>query len=197
MLNENFVIVGAFISFFGALSYLKDTLKGKAKPNKVSWFVWTLAPFIAFWATVQQGVGIQSLLTFMVGFNPLLIFLASFVNKKAYWKVTKLDLTCGTLAIAGLILWQITNIANLAIFFSIFADGIAAIPTIIKSYNEPETENPNVFLGSGIAALITLFTIKMWDFEQYAFPAYIFGICALLFVLIKFRIGKKLAKNLV
>src|SRR5918992_4551489 len=30
----------------GALSYLIDTLKGKVQPNKVSWFVWALAPLI-------------------------------------------------------------------------------------------------------------------------------------------------------
>lgn len=53
MLNENFVYVGVVLSFLGGLSYLIDTLKGKAKPNKVSWFVWALAPLIAFWATVQ------------------------------------------------------------------------------------------------------------------------------------------------
>lgn len=195
MLNENFVYVGVVLSFLGALSYLVDTLKGKAKPNKVSWFVWALAPLIAFGATVQQGVGVRSLLTFMVGFNPLLIFLASFVNKKAYWKITTLNLACGALAIAGLVLWLITDIPNLAIFFGILADGIAAIPTVIKSYKDPETENPNVFLGSGIAALITLLTIKVWNFEQFAFPVYILGICALLYVFIKFKVGKKLAKT--
>src|SRR5918992_5507873 len=191
MLNENFVYIGAALSFLGALSYLIDTLKGNVKPNKVTWFVWALAPLIAFWATVQQDVGVQSLLTFIVGFNPLLIFLASFVNKKAYWKITKLDLTCGALAIVGLVLWKITDIPDLAIFFGILADAIAAIPTAIKSFQEPETENPNLFLGSGIAALITLLTIKAWNFEQFAFPAYIFVGGAILFVLVQFRLGKK------
>lgn len=109
MIPEYFVYIGAVISFVGGLSYLKETLKGNTKPNKVSWFVWILAPFIALFATIRQGVGIQSLLTFMVGFNPLLIFLGSFVNKNAYWKVSKTDLACGALAILGLVLWQITN----------------------------------------------------------------------------------------
>jgi hypothetical protein len=114
MLNENFVYIGVALSFLGALSYLIDTLKGKVQPNKVSWFIWALAPLIAFWATVQQGVGVQSLLTFIVGFNPLLVFLASFVNKNVYWRITKLDLTCGVLAIGGLVLWKMTDIPDLA-----------------------------------------------------------------------------------
>ncbi len=191
MLPEYFVIIGALISSLGTLSYIIDTVKGKTKPNKVSWFVWALAPLIAFWATIDQGVGIQSLLTFTVGFSPLLVFLASFINKKAYWKITRLDLICGFLSIVGLIAWQITDIGNLAIFFGILADAIAAIPTIIKSYKEPETENPNVFLGSAIASLLTLLTIKTWSFEYYAFPLYILLICILFYILIKFKVGKQ------
>jgi hypothetical protein len=190
VINENFIYLGVLVSFLGCLSYLRDTLKGNIQPNKVSWFVWALAPLIAFFATIQQGVGIQSLLTFMVGFNPLLIFLASFVNKKAYWKLTKLDFLCGILAILGLILWQITAIGNIAILFGILADLLAGVPTIIKSYKSPETENPYVFLGGIILSLITLLTITTWTFEYYAFPFYIFVTCILIFSLIKFKVGK-------
>lgn len=92
MLHPNFVIVGAFIFFLGSIGYFVETLQGKVKPNKVTWFIWTLAPLIAFFAEIQQGVGIQSLLTFMVGFVPLIIFIASFVTKKAYWKIGRLDI---------------------------------------------------------------------------------------------------------
>lgn len=193
MLDEKFVILAVLINFLGGLSYLVATLKGKTKPNKVTWFIWAVAPLIAFWSEIDQGVGIQSLMTFMVGFNPLLIFLASFVNKKAYWKVSRLDWICGSLALSGLVAWKITDVGNVAILFSIFADTVAAVPTLVKSYREPETENSLIFLGGGISAGITLLTIDHWNFEHYAFPAYILVICVLLYVLIKFKIGKKFA----
>jgi hypothetical protein len=70
----------------------------------------------------------------------------------------------------------------------------ATLPEVGLTNYEPETENPNLYLGSSIAALITLLTIKTWHFEQFAFPAYIFGGGAILFVLIKFELGKKRAK---
>lgn len=194
MIPEELILIGVVISFIGVLSYLIDTLKGKTQPNKVTWFVWALAPLIAFWAELNQSVGIHSLLTFIAGFNPLLIFLASFFNKKSQWKIGKLDIICFLLSILGLVLWQVTQIGNAAILFSIFAGGIAGIPTVIKSFRFPETESYNVFLGGGIAALITLLAIDIWNFEYYAFPLYIFLICLLLFVLIKFKIGKRLSK---
>lgn len=191
MINENFVILGAFINLLGGISYIKDTLQGKAKPNRVSWGLWFVVAMIAFSAEISQGVGIQALTTFMVGFAPLLIFLASFVNKKAYWKITKFDLLCGALSIIGIILWQITKMGNLAILFAIFADFMAGLPTIIKSYSFPETENWIEYMSSTISVTIAIFTFKSWTFAYYAFPLYIFfyDLIVLIF-LAKPKLGK-------
>lgn len=173
MIDEKFIFLAVTLNFLGTLSYLIDTLKGNVKPNKVSWFLWSLAPFIAFVAEINQGVGLVSLLTFIIGFGTLLIFLGSFINKKAEWKITSFDLICGALSVTGLILWGITRVGNLAILFAILADGLAAVPTVVKSYKFPETENYKVFLTGGLSALITLLTIKQWNFANYAFPIYI------------------------
>jgi hypothetical protein len=96
------------------------------------------------------------------------------------------------LSLVGLIIWQIVQIGNIAIIFSIMADGLAAIPTVIKSYKDPDSENWLVYLMSAISAGLTLLTIKIWNFQHFAFPIYILLICALIFILVKFRIGKKL-----
>ena len=191
MIDERFVLIAVAINIFGGLTYLIDTIIGKVRPNKVTWFLWALAPLIAFIAQLKQGVGWSSLMTMTAGIGPLLIFSASFLNKKADWKITKFDLSCGALSLIGLTLWGITRVGNLAILFSIIADGLAAVPIIAKSYKAPETENYKTFLFAMISAAITLFTLKEWDFAHYAFPAYIFFICTILFLLIKFKLGKR------
>jgi len=173
MINQNFVIVGVLLQFFGGLSYLVDTLNGKIKPNKVSWFLWSLAPLTAFVGEIKQGVGIQSLATFIIGFVPLLIFIASFVNRKAEWKINRLDIICGILSIAGLILWYITRVGNIAILFGIIADALAYIPTLTKAYYYPETENPNVYIFGVANAGIALLTIQNWNFANFGFLLYI------------------------
>jgi hypothetical protein len=187
MLHPNFVILGILIHFIGSFSYLVSTIKGETNPNRVSWFLWALAPLIAFAAEIKEGVGIQSWMTFAVGFSPLTIFLASFINKKSFWKLKPFDLICGALAIIGLLFWNITKNGNLAIFFGILADGMAAIPTIIKSYHFPKTENYHVYLGAAVSAAITMLTIDNWNFANLGFPLYIFILCAGLVFLIKFR----------
>lgn len=190
MLNENFVILGVAINFLGGLSYLFLTIKGKVKPNRVTWFLWALAPLIAFSAEIGKGVGIQSLMTFIVGFNPLLIFFGSFVNKKAEWKLGTLDYVIGGLSLLGIFLWYLTKDGNYAISFAIVADGLAAVPTLIKSYSFPETENYLAYLTAFIAAGITLLTIDIWSFAHYGFPVYILLTTFVFVLLIKFRLGK-------
>ncbi len=190
MINQNFVILGVVIQLLGGLSYLLDTIKGKAKPNRASFLLWSIAPLIAFAAEIKQGVGIQSLMAFSVGFVPLLILITSFLNKKAAWKLSNFDYACGFLSIIGLILWYLTKVGNVAIFFSILSDGLASLPTVIKSYKFPETENGGAYLATTISAILTTLTITNWNFAHYAFPFYMIAANLMIWVLIKFNIGK-------
>lgn len=135
-------------------------------------------------------------MTFIVGFNPLLIFIASFVNKKAEWKLGSFDFICGALSLIGLLLWYVTKVGDIAILFGIVADGLAALPTIVKSYYYPKTENSWAYLGAAISALLTLLTIDIWNFAHYGFPAYILIVALGIFILVQFKMGKRLSKLL-
>lgn len=192
MLSSNFVIVGSIIGAVGSIAYLIETVKGKIKPNRVSFLLWSIAPCIAFAAQIKQGVGIESLMTFMTGFLPLLTFGASFVNKKSEWKITRFDLLCGALSILGLILWLITKVGNIAITFSILADGLAAVPTLVKSYKYPDTEKAWPWLAAPIGIILTLLTLKELTFANSSFIIYILVLNCLIFALVQFRIGEKL-----
>lgn len=191
VLHENWNIVGMIIGSIGGIAYLIDTLKGRAKPNRVSWFLWGLAPLVAFFAEISEGVKLVSLLTLTVGVYPALVFVASFTNKKSLWKITPFDYLCGSFSVLGIILWVLTRQGTVAIIFSILADGMAAIPTLVKSYKHPESETYLVYLLGIIQAVITLLTVTTWDLSNFGFPLYILLIDTLIFSLIWFRVGKK------
>ncbi len=191
MLNQNFVIIGTLIGAVGAIAYLIDVIKGKIRPNRVSFLLWSIAPFIAFAAQIKQGVGLESLMTFSTGFLPIVTFGASFVNKKAEWKVTRFDLICGFLSMVGLILWLITKVGNIAIFFSIVADGLAAVPTIVKSYKYPETELAWPWLATVFGVVLTLLTLKELTFANSGFIVYILLVNTLIFGLVLFKVGER------
>ena len=48
MIDERFVFLGALLSLIGNFKYILETVNGRVKPNRVSFFLWSLAPLIAF-----------------------------------------------------------------------------------------------------------------------------------------------------
>ena len=190
MLPEQFVFVGIAINAIGLSSYFLDTVRGKIKPNKVSFALWSIAPILAFFAMLDEGVGVQALMTLSVGIFPIFIFLGSFVNKKAYWKITKFDLSIGALSLIGLLLWQITKVGSIAIFFGILADGLAYIPTLTKAWKFPETESAWPWLAVSVNGLFTLMTLTTFNFANSAFPFYFLIINFIVFAVVLFKLGK-------
>lgn len=195
MIHPNFVYLGVLIQFIGGMSYLIDTVKGKIQPNRVSWALFVLAPALAFFAQLQQGVGPEVWATFIVWFVPFLILIATFVNKKAVWKLKKLDVVCGLLSLLGLALWAITKVGNIAIVFAILADALACVPTLVKSWYEPESESDSVFLYGTVNALLGLLVITNWHFENYAFMSYMFLANSALAITIRFKIRRFFTKS--
>ncbi len=183
MLPEYCAIVGAIIGSVGGLYYLYDTIVGKAQPNRITWLLWGIFPMVIFVAQRVQGVASISWTSFVAGFMPLLIVAASFFNKKAYWKSDPRDYYLMAAAVIGIILWAITDNPNLALLFSLLADILAAIPTLIKSYRHPQSES---WIGYGISAIgfgISLLSVQVFNFENVTFAAYIFILNAALAVL--------------
>ncbi|MGZ4178912.1 MAG: hypothetical protein ACXVUX_22095, partial [Solirubrobacteraceae bacterium] len=137
--------------------------------------MWMVAPLIGFAAQVSEHVGLQSLLTLAIGLGPLLVVVASFLDAKAYARVTGFDVLCGALSVVALVAWAVTGTGNLAILFTILADVFVAIPTLRKAYADPESEHAVAFLGGVVGAAITLLTIKpdQWGFASAGVSFYV------------------------
>jgi hypothetical protein len=192
---EYLVFVAAFATLVATYVYISSMFKGVAKPNRVSWLMWTIAPLIAAAAAVSNGVGWAALPVFMSGFSPFLIFTASFVTKKAYWKLASFDYVCGALSGLALVLWYVTRDPNVAISFAIGSDGLASIPTLTKAWNHPETESAWPFIVGVFNALTSFGAATMWTFSEYAFPLYLIAInIMLVFSVYNKKIGSFLAK---
>lgn len=186
MLDPKFAILAGVIAVASAAGYAWDTLRGRNRPNRVTWAMWTVVPMIAFAAQLGQGVGLQSVFTFAGGFGPLIVLIASLVNAKAYWRLTSFDLICGLMSVAALVLWAITGKGLLALVLSVVADFFAAVPTIRKSYRVPESETGYPFLFGVVAALITLLTIQEWTLANSAFGIYVLFVDGLIAGLVLF-----------
>jgi len=183
MIPEYFAVIGAIVASLGGLYYLYDTITGKAKPNRVTWLLWGSFPMIVFVAQRAQGVDALAWASFVAGLTAFLILGASFMNKKAYWKTETRDYYLMAAAIAGIILWLVSDSPNLAILFALLADLFAGLPTIIKAYKHPETESWIAYVISTLGFGTGVLAIHDFTFENYAFIGYLFLMNGLLAVL--------------
>lgn len=172
MLPEKIIFVGVLINLLLSLWYVKNIVYGNTKPNLVSWFVWMLAPFIGTFLALKAGAGFSVTGIFMAGFGPLIVIIVSLFKKNAFWKIETFDLICGFFSLMALMLYLFTYNLSISILFAILSDGLAAIPTIIKSWKFPETENSSTYFGGIVNNTLSLLIIKNWIFSIYSFNIY-------------------------
>ena len=168
------VLLSALISISGASFYIRDTLKGRVKPNKVSWSMWALAPIVATCAAMSAGADPWATVRiFLSGFMPLLIVLVSFVSRQSYWKISIFDSICGVLSLAALVLWVVNDQPLAAIWLALIGDAFACLPTIIKAYKFPESENRITYIMSFISGVVVIPSIPIWNVQNSAFTIYL------------------------
>jgi hypothetical protein len=192
MINVHFVYLGAALAAAGSLVYIRDTLRGTTQPNRVTWLLWALAPLLAFAVEVQAGVGLRALTTFIIGFMPLLVFIASFHNPAAVWKIRRFDYVCGAMSLAGTAAWLVTQNGVVGLAAAIAADFLAGVPTLRKSWSDPESETVVAYVGALLNSAILLLTVQHWTAEEVAFPLYICAITSVEILLIGLNLGPRL-----
>jgi hypothetical protein len=194
-MKDVFAFLGAFIVLFCTLPYIIDIVKGKTKPNIVTWITWTVLIGIGTAALYASGE-INSAL-FLTG-DTLATFAVVLVGLKyGIAKLDRFDLICMIGAIVGLILWLVFNSPIIAILATILIDFIGTIPTVRHSYLHPEEETYITFALGIVATIFTLFSLHEYSFSAWIYPAYLLFSNGLLVVTIVWgqrRIAKMKAK---
>jgi hypothetical protein len=183
VLPEYCAIIGAIIGSLGGFYYLYETIVGKAQPNRITWLLWGIFPMVIFVAQRVQGVEGLSWASFVAGFTPLLVVAASFFNEKAYWKSEPRDYYLMAAAIIGIVLWAVTDTPNVALLFSLLADMLASMPTLIKAYRHPHSESWIAYVISASGFGMSVLSIQTYNCESTAFVAYVFLLNGVLGVL--------------
>ena len=188
MLPENFIYVVLVSQVFAASTYMWATLKGHVQPNRVSWLLWGVLTLISFFASLDAGAGKEALLTLTISINRFIIFGLTFVNKKAYWKIIPRDYWLGAIAAVGLVLWMITGEGLLALGLAIFANFMAGLPTMIKAYQQPESESGTLFKLCLVNSMLALMTVQEgYTLGVLGFPLYLIVFCSMMVYFISIR----------
>ncbi|MEY4731801.1 MAG: hypothetical protein RL681_747 [Candidatus Parcubacteria bacterium] len=156
----------AFVPFFVSI------FKGQTKPERMSWFLWSLLGGIAFFSQLAKGASDSLWLPGIQAVGDLLVFLLAL--KYGMGGATKRDKHALIVASISLILWYVTNEPAIALFLAILVDGAGTVLTILKSYEYPTTEPLSAWMLTMLGGFFAIFAVGELNWILLAFPIYTF-----------------------
>lgn len=185
-------IIAGILSLVGYVPYIISMLRGITKPNRATWVVWTIIGGLLAFSYIASGNRDSIWLPLGYFIGPFIIMILSIKYGYATW--TRVDSYCLVAALFSVIPWFLTHNAILTLLINIFIDAAGAIPTLIKTYYEPETEDFVAWFIFLIANTMQLFAIESWDLSA-SYPVYLFFLAStMVFFILKekiFRLGAK------
>lgn len=164
-------IIAGIFSLLGYIPYIISILRGITKPNKATWIIWTLVGALLAFSYTAAGDGNAIWLPLGYFFGPLVTAILSLWYGYSEW--SKLDKICLVAALLSVIPWVLSKDATFTLLINVFIDSTGAIPTIVKSYKEPETEDFTAWFIFFVANTLELFAISKWDLSS-VYPIYLF-----------------------
>ncbi len=163
--------ISSIITIGATIPYLIDIVRGRSKPNIVSWFTWTLLTGIGTAIAVTQHQYATAALIGSAGIATVLVVILGLRYGIAKYSI--LDGVCQVAALIGLMLWYIFNSPTIAIIAVVLIDFIAAVPTYRHSWIEPEEETQSTYVFESIASVLTLFALSSYSIVSVLYPAYL------------------------
>lgn len=151
--------------------YILDTVRGKTKPERATWFIWSVLGIIAF--VSQVGLGAQWSLVFagLDALGSVITFSLSLKFGVGGW--TLLDRVALTIAAVGVVISLIAHEPVIALLGVILADVSGTILTIRKTFLAPNTETTISWLLVGTGALSGVLAVGKLDWALILYPAYL------------------------
>lgn len=187
MLDAYWVFVGAALGLVGSIRYSFAIVRERVQPNLITWSLWAAAPLIGFFAQLDSDVGLPAVMTLAAGLGPTIVIVTSIFARRFFARLGWFDLVCAAVAVTALGTWLGLGQAPLAVLLAVAADAVAALPTIVKAWQHPDSENVLFYVLVSAGAIITLLTISSWEPHFWVFAAYQFVVCAFLSIVIATR----------
>lgn len=185
-LLQVFGYISAFLSIIMVVPYIRDIFLLKTKPERASWFIWTVLGFIAFFSQLAKGAVDSLWLT--AGQTLAVLVIAILSIKYGTGGFTKRDIISLFFAGVGLVLWVITHDAAYALILVIVVDSIGSLLTLLKSYEDPESETAMTWILSGTSGIFGALAVGVFNPILLAYPIYI--VVANYSIVISLLIGK-------
>jgi hypothetical protein len=166
------IVVSSLLALISPLIYARAILRGEARPHRTTRLVLLIITILSTASLFANGDRVAVWLASVSALQSIIVFSLSLKYGVGGW--AKIDLGCLAVALAGIITWQLTDNPLFGLYFSIAADFIGMVPTLIKTYHSPKTEIVAFFALDCLASICSLFALKAYAIDDFAYPLYLF-----------------------
>lgn len=162
------LLAGA-VALVAYIPYLRDTLSGKTRPNRASWWIYTIVGTIGTGSTYLAGARWTLLAPAVYAVASLAVALLAIRRGEGGWSV--LDRCCLGTAALSVAVWLISGDPLLAVMMNSAADLAGSVPTMRKAWIDPARENRWAWLLYLVANSLTLLAVPEWTLAQGLYPS--------------------------
>lgn len=195
MEKETIAFIAQVLIASTIVPYVISIFRQTVKPNRVSWFIWSVVGF-AFWlVTPEDADEITKTLTFFFMFNPTVVFILT-LFKGENVKVDALEKFSLGIGVLSIVVWYFAqeSAGVLPISIAIVADLCALLPTIRFVYSEPQNERPFAWMLYFVGFTLALFSVEHYTLVNLILPVYmIVGSFSVVYPLVSYRLRKGVA----
>ena len=158
--------ISGVLFFLAFVLYILTILNGLTQPSPVSWAIWGSVDVLALVAMKKKKALNGQIIGAVAGAS-ITTVLAIMFGKPTMGSIEWVSIAG---AVTGIVLWQRTGDALLAIISSQAAILIGAIPTFAGAYSNPAQENPVAWIIWLSSCVCALFAIRKWDLANALQP---------------------------
>jgi hypothetical protein len=181
-----FGLGAGIVSAVGYIPYISSILKGKTRPERATWWIWSALMVVALAAQIAAGAPWSLPLTVTFLFGNLLVAILSL--KHGYGRFHTKDYLGLIITGIGIWLWYITNNPLVALVIIVGVDFLGTWLTISKTWRAPYSESLLSWILMSIASIMTVISVGHIDLAKLIFPVYVsIGNSATVFVIMARR----------
>jgi len=175
--------VSGILMLVAFLPYVRAIVNHQTVPSPVTWAIWASVDTLALLAMKKEKALNGQIIGAVTG-AWIIAVLALVFGKPTMGSIEWVSIAG---AMVGIVLWQRTGNAVLAIICSQIATFAGAIPTFVGGYQNPAQEDPVAWTIWFISCIFALFAIKKWNLANALQPLTFTVINTVMVVLVVIR----------
>lgn len=185
-----FLVLSTLLPLYSPVPYIRSILAGATRPHRTTRLVYLVIGILTTLSLLVSGDRVALWISAVSLLQAIVLFFLGLKYGMGGW--AKMDIACLILAIAGIIAWQTTDNPLFGLYFGIGADFMGTVPTLIKTWRNPSSEEPTFYILDATAGVFNMLALTNWAVGDFAYPLYLFLVNALVALLVLRPKTKKL-----